>query len=85
MMENTVSWYLMVNTQYLGIMVWTVYCPLLLIPRHPDLFNCKREEALREPGKIYHVQVERTSIYGHTCVHAVVIVSILVQSDSSIF
>ena len=33
MMANTVSWYLYrltVNNQYLGITVWTVYCPLLV-------------------------------------------------------
>ena len=33
MMANTVSRYsygLMVNSQYLGITVWTVYCPLLI-------------------------------------------------------
>ena len=41
MMANTVSRYLYgltVSSQYLGIMVWTVYCPLLVTPSPHAVF-----------------------------------------------
>ena len=42
MMANTVSWYLYrltVNNQYLGITVWTVYCPLLVLDDKRRVYN----------------------------------------------
>ena len=43
MMVNTVSRYLYgltVNSQYLGITVWTVYCPLLVLVPCYRLVRC---------------------------------------------